>query len=188
MSLILASNSPRRKELLERMGLEFTVIAANVDETMDLLNHRPEAEAMRIAKKKARSVPAGAGDIVISADTIVVIDGQVLGKPSDEGEAERMLSALSGKRHTVYTAVAVIRDNTCVSFVSKSGVYFRELAPSEIRAYVSSGEPKDKAGAYGVQGLGALFIDRIDGDFYTVMGLPVARLAQTLRIFGIKIL
>lgn len=188
MSLILASKSPRRRELLSRMGLEFTIYDADIDETMDLEGRRPSGEVMRLAKSKAASVPAQEGDAVIAADTIVVIDDRVLGKPSDAAEAERMLAALSGRWHTVYTAVAVKRGGVCVSFVSESGVLFRELSASEIRAYVKSGEPMDKAGAYGVQGLGALLVDRIDGDFFTVMGLPISRLAEVLKQFGIKIL
>jgi septum formation protein len=128
---------------------------------------------------------AGPDALVIAADTVVTLDGRVLGKPADEEEAKQMLSLLSGRRHEVYTGVTLAKGATSRSEYEVSAVWFRDLLPDEIEAYVATGEPMDKAGAYGVQGLGSLFVSRIEGDFYNVMGLPVCRLGQMLPSFGV---
>lgn len=187
MGIILASQSPRRRQLLEQMGLRFRVVTAHIDETMDPALP-PEAEVARVCGEKTMAVEAGADDVVIGADTIVVADGRILGKPRDEKEAAAMLRLLSGREHQVLTGLSVRKGTQAKTIVETARVRFRELAPREIQAYIASGEPMDKAGAYGVQGLGAVFITGIQGDFYTVMGLPVCRLTGLLRELGVPVL
>lgn len=187
MKIILASKSPRRKELLEKLGLEFEIRSAPREEEMDP-NKDVVSEVGRVSAAKALSVPAADDELVISSDTVVDLDGVVLGKPQTEAEAVGMLSALSGRGHTVHTAVTVKLGSTVRTEVSSTRVWFRSLTDSEIAAYVRSGEPMDKAGAYGAQGLGSLLVQRIDGDFFTVMGLPVCTLGQMLKEFGVDIL
>ena len=180
MQLILASGSPRRKELLSLFRIPFTVIPADVDETMDPAK-APYAEVARLSAKKARAVKREPDDVVIPADTIVVCEGKVLGKPKSEENAYHMLSLLSGRDHQVMTGCTVLRGEKCETFTEVTDLHFRTLSEREIRAYIASGEPMDKAGAYGIQGGAALFCRRMEGDYYNVMGLPVCRLWQTLQ-------
>lgn len=180
MQLILASGSPRRKELLSLFRIPFTVVPADVDETMDPAN-APCDEVARLSAKKARAVKREPDDVVIAADTIVVCEGKVLGKPKSEENAYAMLSLLSGRDHQVMTGCTVLRGEKCETFTEVTDLHFRTLSEREIRAYIASGEPMDKAGAYGIQGGAALFCRRMEGDYYNVMGLPVCRLWQTLQ-------
>lgn len=180
MQLILASGSPRRKELLSLFRIPFTVVPADVDETMDPAN-APCEEVARLSAKKARAVKREPDDVVIAADTIVVCEGKVLGKPKSEENAYHMLSLLSGRDHQVMTGCTVLRGEKSVTFTEVTDLHFRTLSEREIRAYIASGEPMDKAGAYGIQGGAALFCRRMEGDYYNVMGLPVCRLWQTLQ-------
>ena len=181
MNLILASASPRRKELLSLFGIPFVIRVADIDETMDP-NAAPFDEVARVSQKKAMAVPSGDGDVVIAADTIVVCEGRVLGKPRDEDDARGMLRLLSGRDHQVMTGCTIRRGNRCETFTEVTDLHFRELSDGEIARYVSSGEPMDKAGSYGIQGGAALFCTRMVGDYYNVMGLPVCRLYETLKI------
>ena len=177
MNLILASQSPRRKELLGLFGIPFTVRVADIDETMDE-NATPYDEVGRVSRLKAMAVPREDDDIVVAADTIVVCQGKILGKPHDEAEAVAMLSLLSGKDHQVMTGMTVLKGEQCITCTEVTDLHFRELTQQEIARYVASGEPMDKAGAYGIQGGAALFCERMCGDYYNVMGLPVCRLSQ----------
>ena len=179
MQLILASASPRRKELLSLFGVPFVIRVADIDETMDS-GKPPFDEVGRVSRAKAMAVAAAAEDVVIAADTIVVCEGRVLGKPKTEAEAEAMLSLLSGRDHQVMTGVTVRQGGKCETFTEVTDLHFRELSTREIAQYVASGEPMDKAGAYGIQGGAALFCEKMNGDYYNVMGLPVCRLWQTL--------
>ena len=187
MQLILASGSPRRKELLSLFGLPFVIRAADIDETMDQ-NKAPFDEVARVSRLKALAVPREEEDIVIAADTIVVLGGTVLGKPHSREEAIRMLTALSGRDHQVMTGCTVIRGEKTKTFTEVTDLHFRPLREAEILRYVDSGEPMDKAGAYGIQGGAALFCEKIVGDYYNVMGLPVCRLGQVLRKFAPEIM
>ena len=180
MSLILASASPRRKELMGLYHIPFQIRAADIDETMDS-NKAPFDEVGRISRLKAMALARDRGDVVVAADTIVVLDHTVLGKPHSEEEAVSMLTMLSGRDHQVMTGVTVLRDDRAETFTEVTDIHFRELTEKEIRAYVTSGEPMDKAGAYGIQGGAALFCTRMVGDYYNVMGLPVCRLGEVLR-------
>ena len=186
MDIILASKSPRRRALLEQMGVrDFRIVTPDIDEHMD--RDLPPAELVRqISLEKAQAVAAQADSntVVIAADTVVALDGVVLGKPADKEEAFRMLSLLSGNRHQVYTGLAVLRGEQVFSQWEETAVTFRSLTAEEIEAYIATGEPMDKAGAYGIQGYGALFIQGISGDYYNVMGLPVCRLGQILGQLG----
>ena len=180
MNLILASGSPRRKELLGLFGVPFVVRIADIDETMDP-NKAPFDEVARVSRMKALAVPREKDDVVVAADTIVVCGGTVLGKPHSREEAIRMLTALSGRDHQVMTGCTVVRGEKAETFTEVTDLHFRPLGEAEIARYVDSGEPMDKAGAYGIQGGAALFCQRIAGDYYNVMGLPVCRLGQVLR-------
>jgi len=180
MQLILASQSPRRKELLGLFGIPFTVRVADIDETMDPARPAQE-EVARVSRLKALATPAGPLDVVVAADTIVVCQGQVLGKPQDEADARRMLSLLSGRDHQVMTGVTVLCGDRERSFTEVTDLHFRPLSAREIDRYIQSGEPMDKAGAYGIQGGAAVFCERMTGDYYNVMGLPVCRLLMTLK-------
>ena len=186
MNLILASQSPRRRELLGLTGLDFTVRVADIDETMDNTK-APFDEVARVSRMKAQAVARKPGDVVIAADTIVVCGGKVLGKPRNEEDAFRILSLLSGRDHEVMTGMTVLRGDEIVTHTEVTKIHFRQLHPDEIRAYIATGEPMDKAGAYGIQGGAALFADQMEGDYYNVMGLPVCRLAMILRSFGLPI-
>ena len=180
MELILASQSPRRKELLGLFGIPFTVRVSDIDETMDPA--RPACdEVARVSHCKALAVERGYGDVVIAADTVVVVGGKVLGKPHSAAEAEQMLTMLSGRDHQVMTGVTVLSGDREAVFTEVTGLRFRPLTQAEIRRYVASGEPMDKAGAYGIQGGAALFCESMTGDYYNVMGLPVCRLGQVLK-------
>ena len=179
MNLILASASPRRKELLEKFGVPFLIRAADIDETMDS-SKPPYDEVGRVSRLKAMATPREPDDVLIAADTIVVCEGNVLGKPRDEAEAAKMLRLLSGRDHQVMTGCTVLRGERCVTFTEVTDLHFRELTEKEIAKYVASGEPMDKAGSYGIQGGAALFCERMVGDYYNVMGLPVCRLGRVL--------
>ena len=180
MSVILASQSPRRKELLGLFHIPFTVRVADIDETMTP-GGAPYAEVARVSRLKALAVEREPDDLVIAADTIVVCDGRILGKPADEEEARDMLRLLSGRDHQVMTGMTVLRGENAAVITEVTDLHFRELTEGEIDAYVASGEPMDKAGAYGIQGGAALFCSRLEGDYYNVVGLPVCRLAQILK-------
>ena len=180
MSLILASASPRRKELLGLFHIPFEIRVADIDETMDP-EKAPFDEVARVSGLKAAALNAAPDDVVVAADTIVVCEGKVLGKPRDEADAVAMLRLLSGRDHQVMTGVTVRSGQNSRTFTEVTDIHFRELTEKEIHAYVASGEPMDKAGSYGIQGGAALFCTRMVGDYYNVMGLPVCRLGQVLR-------
>ena len=180
MSLILASASPRRKELLGLFHIPFEIRVADIDETMDP-EKAPFDEVARVSGLKAAALNAAPDDVVVAADTIVVCEGKVLGKPRDEADAVAMLRLLSGRDHQVMTGVTVRSGQNSRTFTEVTDIHFRELTEKEIRAYVASGEPMDKAGSYGIQGGAGLFCTRMVGDYYNVMGLPVCRLGQVLR-------
>lgn len=175
MRLVLASGSPRRADLLRAAGIAFDVVVANVDETV-LPAETPEQHVRRLAEAKARAVLDRVGERpVLGADTVVVVDGQILGKPADNAEAKRMLGRLSGRTHEVLTGVCVARAGaSSMVRVAVTTVEFAELSEAEIDWYVRSGEPADKAGGYGIQGLGSRFVTRIDGSYSNVVGLPVS--------------
>jgi septum formation protein len=185
LRVILASQSPRRRELLRQVGIDHEVMPADVDETY-LAHESPAPHAERLARLKAATLAAQHPHaLVIGADTIVVIDGMVLGKPADADDARRMLIRLGGRTHLVYTAVAVARDGALVSGVESVEVTFRPLTARQVDEYVATGEPMDKAGAYGIQGFGATLVERIHGDYYAVMGLALGRLVTLLRDVGV---
>ncbi len=187
--LILASGSPRRRELLERMGLAFTVQAADVDETLSPgLTAREQVERLSRLKAQAVAETLTEDAVILSADTVVVLDGRLLGKPRDPADAERMLTALSGRSHRVLTGVTVWTSAGMRTQCEETEVYFRALDREEIQAYVATGEPMDKAGAYGIQGYGALFVEKLVGDYYNVVGLPVCAAALMLRRAGVPML
>lgn len=185
MEIILASQSPRRRELLGQMGFSFTVRPAKGEE----LPH-PELTPAQLVEELARqkalevSAEAEADDVVVAADTVVAIDGKVLGKPHDKVHAAQMLSALSGREHTVYTGVAVKRGETLLVEYEATHVRFRPLTQREIDLYIQTGEPMDKAGSYGIQGYGALLVEGIRGDYFNVVGLPICRLGRMLAQVG----
>lgn len=188
--IILASQSPRRRQLLEQMGItDFAICPAQGEEDMGA--HLPPdrlSEALALAKAREVAAQAGPEDMIIAADTIVTLDHQVLGKPHSREEAVSMLETLSGRHHVVYTGLAVLRGGETVSDHEGTEVRFRPLSREEIEAYVATGEPMDKAGAYGIQGRGALLVEGIVGDYFNVMGLPVCKLGQILNRFGVKTL
>lgn len=187
MGLILASGSPRRRQLLEQIGLTFVVRSSDVDESVSPgLTPAQVVESLSARKGEAVAAEAAPGDLVLSADTVVALDGAILGKPRDRAEAEAMLTALSGRTHQVYTGVTLLQDGRRLTEHEVTAVTFRPLSPEEIAAYVSTGEPMDKAGAYGIQGLGALLVERLEGDYFNVMGLPLCRLGQMLAQFGVR--
>jgi septum formation protein len=186
--IVLASGSPRRQELLRRIGIEnFTVRVPHVEEYYpDGLT--PREIVTYISREKSFAVPSEPDEIVITADTMVFLDDARLGKPRDEAHALEMLTALQGRCHTVCTGVTVRQGDRAVSDVQSTQVFFRSASRDELLAYIAGGEPMDKAGAYGVQGQGALLVERIDGDFFNVMGLPVVLLQRMLAQFGIHLL
>ena len=189
MNIILASQSPRRRELLTQMGLTYQVRPADIDEHMDrALPPHALVEAISAEKAAAAAANASPDDLIIAADTVVALDGALLGKPRDEAEAGRMLSALSGRQHQVYTGFTVRRGEQVVTRSEETAVTFRPLTEEEIAAYIRTGEPMDKAGAYGIQGLGALLVEGIRGDYFNVMGLPVCALGRVLETFGVRCL
>jgi septum formation protein len=184
--VVLASASPRRRQLLDLIGIAHEVRPANIDETMRP-RENPRRHAERLAREKATAVAKRDPDLItIAADTIVVINRKVLGKPRDVEEAARMLALLSGREHVVTTAVAVSRGRKLRSAVEEVRVKFRRLRDDDIEAYIATGEPMDKAGAYGIQGYGATIVERIEGDYFAVMGLPIVRLIGLLRDVGVE--
>jgi nucleoside triphosphate pyrophosphatase len=179
MPLVLASRSPRRQEILRQAGIAFTVRAADVDET-PLANEKPEDYVQRLAEVKALAVPREPGEIVLGADTTVVIDGEMLGKPADTADARRMLGLLAGRRHEVLTGICLRRDAGLICDWAATAVWFAPMTAREIEDYAASGEPMDKAGAYAIQGLASKFITRIEGCYFNVVGLPVALVYRRL--------
>lgn len=178
---ILASQSPRRRELLSMLGLQFEIITADIDETMDP-SLSVDAAVAEVCRKKAEAVGLShPGRLIVAADTIVVVDDKKLGKPHSEDEAKAMLRSLSGRSHTVMTGFCLWKDGQYETHVEHTHLRFRELSDAEIDAYVATGSPMDKAGAYGIQGGAALFCEKMWGDYYNVMGLPVCRLGEALR-------
>lgn len=179
--MILASQSPRRRELLSLITEDFRIIPAKGEEILPE-KITPENAVLALSEKKADEIFAGnKGEIIVAADTIVAIDGKILGKPRDDEDAFSMLMTLSGRVHEVFTGVCVIFPNGGKErFFEETKVEFYPLSDSEIAEYIKTGEPMDKAGAYGIQGKGALLVKRIDGDYYNVMGLPVARLSRVI--------
>ena len=190
MNIILASGSPRRKELMEMLGVKNLKIIPAKGEEAAPAGEGPEELVMALAAAKAEEVAAQAAedDVVVAADTIVWLDGRPFGKPHSRAEAMAMLRRLSGNTHHVYTGVAVLRGGTERLGSECTAVHFREIPEEEIAHYVDSGEPMDKAGAYGAQGLGALFVRGIEGDFFIVMGLPLCRLDAMLKEQGVGLL
>lgn len=188
MRIILASTSPRRKELLSKTGLIFETKESGYKEEMDL-PMTPEELVEYISFNKASPVAEKNKDaIVIAADTFIVFKGKCLGKPKDEDDARNMLKSLSGKEHQIITGVTIIKDKKKVSFNSKADVYMKNLSLETIDNYIKTGEPMDKAGAYAIQERGAVLIERIDGDFFGAVGLPIGRLSEELKSFGVNVL
>ena len=188
--IILASSSPRRKALLKQIGLKFKT-DARVQEEPDLAAEEPHRLSREISLKKAESVARDYPDtIIIAADTVGVIDGRIIGKPHSESEARAMLELLSGKAHIVITGFTVLDTFTgkSISRSVETTVFMKRLTHSEIEAYVKTGEPLDKAGSYAIQGLGAVLVEKIEGDYFNVMGLPLSALAKTLKKFGVDVL
>lgn len=188
--IILASASPRRQELLANLGLDFVVRVSDVEETLE--DHLSPAQQVEIlAERKAAAVAAESQEgLVIGADTLVVYAGQVMGKPTSRGDAVKMIETLQGKSHEVFTGLAIIDAATGQSVVTHqaTAVRFRHMTMEQIERYVDTGEPMDKAGGYAVQGKAAIFIDSIRGCYFNVVGLPVSRLADALRVFGVELL
>lgn len=186
LRVILASSSPRRRELLTLIGIAHEVRPADIDESV-FADEAPAPHAERLARAKAHAL---AGEhphaVVIAADTIVVVDGDILGKPRDVAHAAEMLLRLAGRVHTVYTAIAVARDQCTESAVEDVRVTMRALGEDEVAAYIATGEPMDKAGAYGIQGYGATIVERVDGDYFSVMGLGLRRLVELLERLGVR--
>jgi septum formation protein len=188
--IYLASASPRRRELLGQLGVRCTVQPADVDETA-LADEPPAEYVRRVAVDKARAVAASIDDptaLVLAADTAVVHDGRIFGKPADRAAAVCMLTGLGGRTHEVYTGVAVVRGSTCQQGLSRSEVRFRPISETEADAYWRTGEPADKAGAYAIQGLGAVFVESLRGSYSGVMGLPLFETARLLEAFGYRLL
>ncbi len=181
--IILASQSPRRREILSRITRDFLVRPTDADEHIPPA--APDRYVRALAERKAAAAAAlYPGDTVVAADTVVCLDGMILGKPADEAQARSYLRALSGRAHTVYTGVAVVHEGRTHAFVEETAVHFRALSEALIDEYIASGEPMDKAGTYGVQGVGGRFVERIEGDFFNVMGLPLCALSRLLEELG----
>jgi len=182
--IVLASGSARRQDILELLGLEFEIRAPDVDETPRDAETAEET-AVRLARAKVDAVPRTSEELVLAADTLVVVDRDVLGKPAGAEEAEDMIALLSGGMHMVLTGIALAWRDRVAADVARTAVQFRASTESEIAEYVATGESLDKAGAYGIQGLGAALVERIDGDFYNVMGLPVPTFIELLDTLGL---
>jgi len=182
--VILASQSPRRRDLLTLIGIPHEVRPADIDERY-VPGESPRAHAERLARAKAARI-AEPGALVIGSDTIVVVDGDVLGKPADERDAAAMLRRLSGRTHLVITAVAAMHDGRVESGVEEVEVTFHRLGDDDVARYIATGEPVDKAGAYGIQGFGATIVERVHGDYFAVMGLPLQRLVRLLDRLGFR--
>ncbi len=179
--IILASASPRRRELLAQAGFEFEVVTSDVDEVVDP-SLTPDKLVMSLARQKAQAVAQNRADCaVIGSDTVVVLDGKVLGKPRDEADAVRMLESLSGRKHEVYTGVCIAFAGETHCFFERTSVNFCELDGEQIKAYVATGEPMDKAGAYGIQGKGCVLVEGIEGDYFNVVGFPVSRFCREYK-------
>ena len=186
LRVVLASQSPRRRELLTLIGIPHEVSPADIDESVHP-DEAPVPHCERLARSKAAKLAALDADaLVIGSDTIVVIDGDILGKPGDAAEARAMVARLAGRTHTVFTAVAVAFRGRIVSGVESVSVTFRQLDADQIAAYVATGEPMDKAGAYGIQGYGATIVERIDGDYFAVMGLALGRMVALMADLGVE--
>lgn len=185
VDVILASSSPRRRELLALVGIPHTVVPADIDETPEP-DEAPAALVTRLAREKALRIARDAPHaLVVAADTVVVLDGEILGKPASVADAEATIARLSGRTHTVATGIACALNGRLVSDVEQVAVTFRRLDADEIRAYVATGEPMDKAGSYGIQGFGATIVQRIDGDYFAVMGLSLVRMLELMRELGV---
>lgn len=183
-TLILASSSPRRKELLEELQIPFVISSSNVDESFDP-SLSPNEIVMELARRKVEAIYAGEQyPFILGADTVVCLNDAILGKPASYEEAFRMLSELSGKTHSVYTGVAIMANGICSAFYEKTDVLFWELTDEEIHDYLDTGEPFDKAGAYGIQGVGRTLVKEIKGDYFTVVGLPISRTVRELKAKG----
>ena len=193
--IILGSASPRRRELLEQIGVEFEVKVSGKEEVYYSLDSAAIVKELALMKAENVAEELGAADtqekdlIVVGADTVVVLDGEILGKPKDEADAERMLKALQGRSHDVYTGAAFLTygrngDKEVCSYAVGTRVFVNPMTENEIRAYIATGEPMDKAGAYGIQGRFAAYIEKIEGDYYNVVGLPVSRVYETLKELG----
>jgi septum formation protein len=190
MKIILASKSPRRREILETMGVSFEIDVADVDESVSD-DFSPVEAVCEISKRKAQRIAErhGEDEIVISADTVVVIDGKIIGKPKDKEDAFCILKNLSGRTHEVYTGFTVSGNGKTKTDFEVTKVHFKELCDDDIRRYIATGEPMDKAGAYGIQQKGNLFVDYIHGDYYNVVGFPISKICVTiLELFGINLL
>ncbi|TFG65409.1 MAG: septum formation inhibitor Maf [Gemmatimonadales bacterium] len=183
--IVLASGSPRRREVLTALGLPFTVRRPELEETM-VSGEFAESAVRRLAEEKAACVSVEPGELVLAADTVVVLDGDFLGKPADDREAIAMLMRLSGRSHDVFTGLALLVDGRSVSAATRTEVTFRQFDRLECEAYVATGEPLDKAGAYGIQGFGSALVERIHGDFFNVMGLPVPTFLRLLTSVGYR--
>ncbi len=184
MNVVLASASPRRRELLQKAGVEFTVKVSDAEEHI-APDTPPHEAVMSLARQKAQAVAKVCpDDLVIGADTVVVYDGAILGKPADEADAARMLRMLSGKTHEVFTGVCLICAGKAETFYARTQVTFYPLTQPEIEAYIATGEPMDKAGAYGIQGRGCTLVSGICGDYFNVVGLPVAEVCRRLRAYA----
>jgi septum formation protein len=187
MHILLASGSPRRRELFSWLGVDFEVIIPDVDETV-LGDEAPEEYCSRLSLEKAASIQKERPrDLIIAADTVVVTGGAILGKPFDEADAHRHLRQLQGSMHEVYTSYTVAHETRSTTRVIRTRVYFREMTEGEISWYVSTGEPMDKAGSYALQGIGAIFVDRIEGSYTNVIGLPLSHLYHDLKDYGLKL-
>lgn len=180
MNVILASQSPRRRELMGLLRIPFTVRVADIDETMDP-SADPAEEVARVSRLKAEAAARSPEETVIAADTVVVCGGKLLGKPRDEADAFRMLQMLSGRAHQVMTGLTVRRGDSIRTHTEITDVYFRPLSEKEIRDYIRTNDPMDKAGSYGIQSGAAVFVEKLVGDYYNVVGLPVCRLYQILK-------
>ena len=186
--IVLASGSPRRQELLRRIGVaEFDVRVPEVEEYFPA-GLTPEETVCYISREKSQAVEAAEDEIVITADTMVFLDDKKLGKPADEAEALAMLTALQGHHHAVCTGVTVRQGSRMLTRAQRTEVYFRPASESELRAYIAGGEPMDKAGAYGIQGMASLMVKKIDGDYFNVVGLPLCLLGQMLKQIGVRLL
>ena len=181
--LILASNSPRRKEILSMLGYEFVVKASDCDESTDITE--PAELVKELSLRKAKAVKVGAEDTVIGSDTVVAINGKILGKPVDENDAAEMLKMLSNKTHTVYTGITVIQNDMQITEVVSCDVTFKEMTETEILNYIKTKEPMDKAGAYAVQGKGSAFVEKLNGDYFAVVGFPCCYVNTVLNKLGI---
>ncbi|MCL7961192.1 MAG: Maf family protein [marine benthic group bacterium] len=185
MRLVLASGSPRRREILQLLGLHHEIRPPEVDERLRS-GEEPGVQARRLAVEKASSIAGDGDDLILAADTLVVLGEEILGKPADEADASTMLMKLQGRQHAVHTGLALRLGDRIESDVAVTRVWFRSLDAAECEEYVATSEPLDKAGAYGIQGLGAVLVQRIEGEYFNVMGLPVQLLLSLLARFGLR--